>query len=53
MTALMRRGTRRRQSHDVPPGMAAFRRHRLAFLGPLPIYWSKVLFEKWWLWRYF
>ena len=36
MTALLRRGTRRRQSHDVPPGMAAFRRHRLTLLGSLP-----------------
>jgi hypothetical protein len=35
MTALLRRGTRRRQPYDVSPGVAAFRRHRLALLGPL------------------
>lgn len=36
MTAGLRRGTRRSKSYDISPGLAAFRRKRLSFLGPIP-----------------
>lgn len=36
MTARLRRGTRRSQSHDLSAGLAAFRCYRLTFVGAFP-----------------
>jgi hypothetical protein len=37
-----------------PQGWPSFAPSYARTWGPSPfIYWAKVLFEKWWLWRYF
>jgi len=36
MTSGLRRGARRSESDDLPPGMAAIRRNRACHLGTIP-----------------